>query len=328
MSMKNQANLMLLLVSAFWGLSYPILRMSVQDINGNAFVVARFALAACILLPWAAKHLRDRYALRLGATLGCVDGIICALLAFNIGHVPAARCAFVMGSSVVMVPLIAAVLGRYLPQLRDVARAGLSIAGLYILTGANIAGITVHDLWILLAAALWAFNIVILKNQTREHPMSTAAQAFYQAVFACIVPIGLLLSDGAPLGHWSLKSCGGLLYDAVFATVLTMVLQTKYQKHTTASQAGLRMSLEPLFASFFAVSLFGEHVTRGMLAGAPLMITAIMLPEIQAWIAQRKATRALRERAREAARNRWGTLRMPRRARRHHRQHCVRVHTL
>lgn len=328
MSMKNQAKLMLLLVSAFWGLSYPILRMSVQDINGNAFVVARFALAACILLPWAAKHLRDRYALRLGAILGSVDGIICALLAFNIGHVPAARCAFVMGSSVVMVPLIAAVLGRYLPKLRDVGRAALSIAGLYILTGASIAGITVHDLGILAAAGLWAFNIVILKNQTREHPMSTAAQAFYQALFACIVPIGLLLRDNAPLGHWSLKSGGGLLYDVVFATVLTMVLQTKYQKHTTASQAGLRMSLEPLFASFFAVTLFGEHVTHGMLAGAPLMITAIMLPEIQGWLAQRKEKRAQAQRAREAARNRWGTLRKPHRARRDYRQQRVHLRTL
>jgi drug/metabolite transporter (DMT)-like permease len=279
---STQANWVLLLVSALWGASYPIARASVAGINSFAFVLARFALAATILSPFALPRLNDRRAMRLGAVLGLIEGVVCAILTWHIVFMPASRCAFIMGVSVVMVPLWSALLGKYRLRLFDLGRAGLSLLGLFYLTGATWQAISAHDVWVFCAAVLWALTIVILKEETLKYAVAAPVVAFWQSLSTCVVPGILLLVTRAPLGQFNRFSLLGLAYCAVFASVVNLLLQTTYQKFTTAAQAALRLSLEPLFACAFGVIFFAEQLTLGMLAGAFAMLAATLLPEIQA----------------------------------------------
>ena len=277
---STKANLMLLLVSAMWGASYPIVRMSVQDLSSNAFVLGRFALAALILFPLVARNLGDRNALRVGATLGAIEGSVCAILALNIGSMPASRCAFIMGTSVVLVPVWATLLGKHRLSAMDLLRATISLVGLYHLTGAHIEGVELPDLYIGAAAALWALNIVVLKEQTLKTVIQPKVLAFYQSLTTCGVPIVLMATGSRELGHLTWRAAAGLGYCAVFATVINLILQTMYQKHTSASQAALRLSLDPLFACIFSVMFFGESLNDGMILGGGLMMLATVLPEL------------------------------------------------
>ena len=224
MSMAKRANYILILVAAVWGASYPIARMSVQDIAPSAFVFGRFFLAALVLLPLAAPHLLDRRAARIGLVLGLIEGAVCAILALNISHMPASRCAFIMGSSVVMVPLWATLFRLQRLTVFNVARTFLSLVGLYFLTGARLNRMTLPDLWILGAAALWALDVVLLKKQTQHHSPRVEAVAFYQSATTCIVPAALLLRSWPPtLGTLTWSSGFGLLFCALFATVMNLL---------------------------------------------------------------------------------------------------------
>ena len=281
---STQANWVLLLVSALWGASYPIARASVVGINSFAFVLARFALAATLLSPFALPRLNDRRAMRLGAILGLIEGMVCAILTWHIVFMPASRCAFIMGVSVVMVPLWSALLGKYRLRLFDFGRAGLSLLGLFYLTGATWQAISSHDVWVFFAAVLWALSIVVLKEETLKYTMAAPVVAFWQCLSTCVVPSLWLLLSRAPLGQFNRFSLMGLAYCAMFASVVNLLLQTTYQKFTTAAQAALRLSLEPLFACAFGVIFFAEQLTYGMLAGASAMLVATLLPEIRALI--------------------------------------------
>lgn len=287
----TRANLMLLLVSALWGASYPIVRMSVQDLSSHAFVFGRFALAVLFLFPLVIKRLRDKQAFRLGAVLGTIEGTVCAILTVNISKMPSSRCALIMGLSVIMVPVWSALWGRHRVAFLDMGRAALSLVGLYFLTGARLDGVMTTDLYIMVAAALWGLNIVILKRQTLKHQMEPRVLAFYQSVFTCLVPGLLWLWSGQPVGRVSWTAVGGLVYCAVFASITCLILQTRYQKFTSAAQAGLRLSLEPLFACLFAVLFLREAVTLGMIFGGSLMMTATILPELMGMLQARFGAR-------------------------------------
>ena len=287
----TRANLMLLLVSALWGASYPIVRMSVQDLSSHAFVFGRFALAVVLLFPLVVRNLRNKQAFRLGAVLGTIEGAVCAILTINMGKMPASRCALIMGLSVIMVPVWSALWGRHGIALMDLGRAALSLVGLYFLTGARLEGLMLTDVYIMAAAALWGLNIVILKRQTLKHQVEPRTLAFYQSVFTCLVPALGWMWTGAPMGHLSWTAVGGLAYCAVFASITCLILQTRYQKFTSAAQAGLRLSLEPLFACIFAVLILNEAVNAGMLLGGTLMMLATIMPELWGMLQERLAAR-------------------------------------
>lgn len=266
------------------GASYPLARVAVQDMAPSAFVLGRFLLATLLLFPLALGGLRDARAARVGTVLGLVEGAVCLLLALNIGHMPASRCAFIMGASVVIVPLWAALFRLQKMTLFTLLRAFISLVGLYFLTGTPLGSMRLPDLWVLLAAALWALDIVLLKKQTLHFRPKPQVIAFYQTATTCLVPLALLLHEAPQVGGlmvFSWRSMAALLFCAVFATVLNLMLQIKYQRYTSAAHAALRLSLEPLIATWLAVWFFDDAITKGMMAGGGLMMFAIVLPELQ-----------------------------------------------
>ena len=287
---STQANIMLLLVAAIWGASYPITRACVQNVNAYVFILGRFALATLVLAPLAMRAgLWDRQALRIGAILGVIEGLICAILTWNIRYMPASRCAFIVGTSVMMVPLWSAWLQGTALRLRHLIRAALSMVGLYFLTGARLGSLGLPELWVLIAASLWALNLVLLKRETSRCAVKPQVLAFYQTLCTCAVPIALLLYLPPVDYHFNGWALVGLGYCALFASAINLILQAKYQKHTTAAQASLRLSLEPLFACLVATAFFHEAADLSTVLGGSIMLLAAVLPEIQPWLESRRA---------------------------------------
>lgn len=58
------------------------------------------------------------------------------------------------------------------------------------------------------------------------------------------------------------------------------MIQSVFQRHTTASRASLIFTLEPVFSAIFAFFLLGERIgVRGYL-GAALMLASLVLVEV------------------------------------------------
>jgi len=72
----------------------------------------------------------------------------------------------------------------------------------------------------------------------------------------------------------------GLFYTSIFATLITTVLQTKYQKLITPTKAGIIFSLEPVFAAIFAFFLLNEKITNLGYTGAALIFAGLIISEL------------------------------------------------
>ena len=71
-----------------------------------------------------------------------------------------------------------------------------------------------------------------------------------------------------------------VVYMAVFAGALALAGQTWAQAHLTPTRAAIIMSMEPVFAAFFAVLLGGESLTIRMLIGGSMVLTAMLIVEL------------------------------------------------
>ncbi|KAB2842053.1 MAG: DMT family transporter, partial [Melioribacteraceae bacterium] len=63
-------------------------------------------------------------------------------------------------------------------------------------------------------------------------------------------------------------------------TLITTVLQTKYQKLITPTKAGIIFSLEPVFAAIFAFFLLNEKITNLGYTGAALIFAGLIISEL------------------------------------------------
>jgi len=91
--------------------------------------------------------------------------------------------------------------------------------------------------------------------------------------FVAAVPDGITLPDR--VGDWL-----AVAYMALFAGAAALLGQTWAQAHLPPTRSAIIMSMEPVFAAFFAVLLGGESVGARMLLGGGMVITAMLLVEL------------------------------------------------
>ena len=90
---------------------------------------------------------------------------------------------------------------------------------------------------------------------------------------AATVHDGIVLPDRT--GDWV-----SVIYMAVVAGGLALLAQTWAQAHLPPTRSALIMSMEPVFASFFAVWLGGEHLTSRLLLGGSMVLAAMLVVEL------------------------------------------------
>jgi drug/metabolite transporter (DMT)-like permease len=71
-----------------------------------------------------------------------------------------------------------------------------------------------------------------------------------------------------------------VVYMAIVCGALALLAQTWAQAHLPPTRAAIVMTMEPVFAAAFAVSLGGEVFTSRMLIGGGLVLAAMYLVEL------------------------------------------------
>lgn len=287
MKLSSKANLYLLVATFMWGVTFPLIRNALHEVDAFTFVFLRFALAALLLFPFISRFLKKTTPALLwgGLLIGFFNAV--AYLSQTIGliTVSSARGAFITGASVIWVPLLAPLFGLTRPTRLDFICAGIGFLGLYILTGLSQFHLSSGDLWILLTSFSFALQILFLQRLNlaiTHYPLFT----FYQILFT--LPY-LLPGLGHPSFSAALQPAAliGILFCAIFATSLAYYLQNKYQKHSSAPKAVLIYALEPVFASLLGLILNGEPLSKEIFYGGSILLLSLFLPSLLSLFKQR-----------------------------------------
>ncbi len=268
----------LLLVTAMWGSTFFLIKDVVDRMPVADFLAVRFAVAALVLLLAAPRSVRalSPQARRQALVLGAVYGIGQILQTVGLQHTAASVSGFITGMYVVFTPLLAAVVLRQRVDRAAWFAVVLATVGLGVLSvqGFALGG---GEALTLLSALCYAVHIIGLGawSSSRDALGLAVVQMITVALLCALaaVPGGITLPpDG---GAWF-----GVVYTALGAGALALVLQTWAQAQLPPTRAAVIMTMEPVFAGLFAVVLGGESVTLRLALGGTLVLAAMYLVEL------------------------------------------------
>jgi len=272
------ATLTLLGITAAWGSTFFLIKDLLERVPTLDFLGIRFAIAAAALVLVAPRALGrlSREARRHAIVLGLLYGLGQILQTAGLAHTPASVSGFITGLYVVATPLFAAVLLHTRITWLTWAAVLLAVIGLAVLT---LDGLSVGygEALTFVAAMLYALHIVGLGAwSTATDAMGLAILQLIVIAVVCLVctaPDGIVLPDRA--SDWA-----SLLYMALIPGALGIVGQTWAQAHLPPTRTAIVMSMEPVFAAFFAVLLGGESLTSRMLLGRVFVVAAMLVVEL------------------------------------------------
>jgi drug/metabolite transporter (DMT)-like permease len=268
----------LLAVTACWGSTFFLIHDLLTRIPTLDFLAIRFTIASVTMLVLAPRALGrlSRESRRHAVVLGCLYGVAQILQTAGLGQTPATVSGFITGMYVVATPVFAAVLLHSRIGKLTWGAVLLAIVGLGVLT---LGGLSVGygEALILVAAMIYALHIVGLGAWS--DPQEALGMSIVQLIVIAVIctlataPQGIVLPDRA--GDWV-----SIVYMAVVAGAGAMIGQTWAQAHLPPTRAAIIMTMEPVFAAFFAVLFGGESLTDRMLVGGLLVLSAMLLAEL------------------------------------------------
>jgi drug/metabolite transporter (DMT)-like permease len=129
----------------------------------------------------------------------------------------------------------------------------------------------------LVSALLYALHIVGLGawSSAREALGMSIVQIIVIALVCTVAtaPDGVVLPDNT-------RDWLSIVYMALFAGAAALVGQTWAQAHLPPTRTAIIMSMEPVFAAFFAVLLGGEPTTLRMVSGGLMVLAAMLIVEL------------------------------------------------
>ncbi|MBT2364288.1 DMT family transporter [Streptomyces sp. ISL-10] len=278
-------DLPVLLVAVVWGASYLAAKGITTTHTVVAVLVLRFALVVPVLVVAGRRRLRALTAAqwRGGGLLGLVLGAIFLLETYGVVHTSATNAGLIISLTMIFTPLAEAAVTRQRPARSFVAAAGVSVAGVVLLTqGGGFTTPSLGDLLMLLAALARTVNVLAtarMKSLSGVDPLSltTVQLGGAVAVFAALVAV-----PGTGATPWSVavafgpREWAGLLFLSLFCTLFAFFVQTWAVRRTSPSRVSLLLGTEPLWAAAAGIAIGGERLGAAGLLGAALVLTGTM----------------------------------------------------
>jgi drug/metabolite transporter (DMT)-like permease len=283
---QRRAEALLLFATFIWGSTFVVTKGLLDVASPLIYTAVRFLLAGVIIAALFPRRVAAgwRAALVPGLILGFLLFVGFALQTIGLQTTTASKSAFFTGMLVVFTPIFHTVAQRWMPIPRKALLAGnilgvlMAAAGLFLLTSPAGADFVTGDGLTLISAALFAVYIIYL--DTLQKGVDAMALTF--VTFAACG-----LAGGLSAFSWEeITIVPGpafylpLAYLTLFATVIALGAQNRYQADTTPTRAAVIFSLEPVLAAIFAFLFRGEILGAGGIAGGAVIFTGLIISEL------------------------------------------------
>jgi drug/metabolite transporter (DMT)-like permease len=280
MTAARRAEGILFLMTAIWGTTFALGKIVLLEITPLQLIAARFTAAGLLVGILFRKSIfpLNMRQVRTGALLGLFLFAGFAVQSVGLGITTASKSGFLTSLSVIFVPLLQVVWERKSPHWGNIAGILIVAAGLWLLTSPEGSAFNYGDFLTLLCAIF--FSVYIIYLDMISGVGSALQLTFVQLVANAIVAVGCTLVLEKPV--WSV-SAGGIaivVYLTVFATVLTTLAQTRFQRDTTPTRAAIIFSGEPVFAAIFAAMVIHESLGSMGVIGGLLILGGILVSEL------------------------------------------------
>jgi drug/metabolite transporter (DMT)-like permease len=281
MSARHQLQLRLapwalLTVSAAWGFAFVVMKDAIERQTVNNFLFSRFIVAVAVMIvirPQCLKLINKDLLVR-ASTAGLFLGSGYILQTLGLKLTGAAITGFITGLYVVFTPLIAAVVLKARITSVTWGCVGVATVGLALL---SLQGWSIGFGELLVLGSAFAFGAHIIALGKWSSGRDAYAMTVVQlAMCALLTGIASLFEGGYQLppdsGVWAT-----VIFTAVVCTAVAFVIQTWSQAHMSTTKVAVILTMEVVFAAFFAIVFGGETLTLQKAIGGVLVVIAMFV---------------------------------------------------
>lgn len=280
MTRQKKADLLLVIVTGFWGCSYYLSDLALGEMPPFALCAFRFLLAfvllSLVLLPkmrsvsrrtllWAIPAGLSLTLTYIGATVGLL-------------YTSISNAGFICALPVITTPILSFLVYRKRPEKRMLLCMLLCAAGLAMLTLGDDFRPAVGDLICLLCALGYGINLLVVERAVQLPEVDALQLGVFQQLVTGLTMLLLSVLFETPCLPHSRTGWLSVLFLSVFCTGIAFAVTAVQQKHTSAVHVGLIFTLEPLFSAVVAFIFAGERLTvRGYVGAAVMMLSLVIM---------------------------------------------------
>ena len=280
MTPQRKADLLLVLVTGFWGCSYYLSDLALAEMPPFALCAFRFLLAFVLLgvvlfpqlrhvsrktLLWAIPAGLSLTLTYIGATVGLL-------------YTSISNAGFICSLPVVTTPILSFLVYRKKPERRMLLCLLLCAVGLALLTLGNDFRPAPGDLICLLCALGYGINLLVVEHAVRLPEVDALHLGVFQQLVTGLAMLLLSVLFETPCLTQSATGWASALFLSIFCTGIAFAITAVQQKHTSAVHVGLIFTLEPLFSAIVAFFFAGERLTvRGYIGAALMMLSLVAM---------------------------------------------------
>ena len=281
MNKQRKADLLLVMVTAFWGVSYFLMDFCLADLPPLTLNALRFLGSFVLLAVVFFRKMKPisrttwRYSLKVGAFLAVV--YICC--AYGVLYTSISNAGFICALPAVTTPLLQFFITGKKPGRRLAVALTLCTVGLALLTLNESFRPALGDIICLGVALFYALDLIFTEKAVGDPEVDPLQMGVLELGVAGAIMLVLSMLFEQP--HWPSTPAvwGSVLFLMIFCTGFAFVVQTVQQQYTSASHVGLIFTLEPLFSAIVAYFLAGEVLLPRGYLGAFLMMSSLIIME-------------------------------------------------
>lgn len=282
MKTSLKADLMLLLVTLCWGISYFLMDVCLAEINPMNLNAIRFLVAFIVAYCLGFKQMQHvsretiKYAFYISITLifvycGATYGVLYTSLS---------NCGFINGLSTVFTPIVGFFFYKRHPEKKLVLVVAMCMIGIALLSLDETFRPAFGDILCLVSATAYAFDLQITENAVKHEEVNAFQLGVFQLGFVGVYMLILSFIIPDSTLPQTPKVWAAALFLAIFCTGLAFIVQAIAQQYTSANHVGVIFALEPVFSGITAFFLAGEVLLPRAYFGAFLMVASLFIMEI------------------------------------------------
>lgn len=279
--MQLKANLLLVIVTMFWGMSYMFMVMGLETLEVFNTVALRsliaFILAGLIFYKKLMKL--DKKIVLYGLIQGFFLVGAIGFPMIGVMTTPTANAGFLVSLTVVLVPIMTSIIDKKLPTRTVCIAIICTMIGIIILTFNSSLTLQIGDIFCLLTA--FSYSIYIVLNGKFTKNVDSLAFGIYQMGFAAIISGCICLLFETPQIPSTSNSWIAVLGLGILCSAFGFIGQTVAQQYTTPTHTGLIFSLEPIFAAIFAIIFLGESITIQLIIGGLFIFGGNIIAQLE-----------------------------------------------
>ncbi|MFB7641908.1 DMT family transporter [Peribacillus butanolivorans] len=280
MKIQLKADLMLLMITFFWGASILLTKIGLDYIQEYNLISLRFIIAFLLSGIVFYKHLIkiDFKTVKYAFILASILFIVYVFATFGTKYTSVSNAGFLMSLTVIFIPVLSSIFLKQRPEKKVVLGIVLAIVGIGLLTLNNQLKIGYGDILCILCALFYAVHIIVTGTMTKH--VNSITLGVLQLGFVGLFSIIFSMFMETPKLPDTSESWFSILALSIFCTAVAFIVQITAQQYTSPTHTGLIFSLEPVFSAGFAFFFTGETLTFKGYLGATFLLLSVLIAEL------------------------------------------------